>query len=489
MRAGQPPLRHRTQSGKGQQQLTPYAGAAEEAQSAGAASFAVTNGRALLQQVLESDHIAHGRLGQQRRVVQWRPPSQFMTARIEPQGRFDLRPKKCDPVQALMQGGEDEGELQSLSVGLQPFLGERGVLRGDIAIGRALQHRALLSVRRTFEQTLQKSTDPAPRVLLIQSVQKILGQVGEGVGGCRVRPSIAERVVPERVEEPGHLLTTRGPRFSGYRRGVTGPRSKPLIVCVELDFVLDVLIEVEFPHGPGRVWRVPGVEQLLLEGPGTEVVDLHPVPQPLVADEHRVESVGCRADDVQGGGPTLDIPFGQLQSALPGQFGDLVGLELIEPGFRSCADQGRRRCEHLVELHLDPVGFVHDHDVTAQARQLQVAQAFCVELSGHCRLEKTRGIRHPDQRIHEVPSRCMARACTPDRTGVRIAQFLGLRGHIRARGLCATGMHQFPSGPHNRGLVRRYLLRAHRVQSVARRIGMAQWLRHVQPPQRVQWTG
>ncbi|MGX1311052.1 hypothetical protein RKD24_001171 [Streptomyces calvus] len=392
----------------------------------------------------------------------------------------------------MVQGGEDEGELQPPCVEFTPLLGEWYVLGGRLLASLGSGHGALFRARRSDEEGVEERADSASCPLLVEGVQDVVGEGRELVGGSSVGAASAERIVAECVEEPCDRGASLRPGSVGDGGVAIGP--EPFLVLVECALVLEIpfVHVVRPPGGLASRQRVPGVQQLLLEGPGTEVVDLRPVPQASVVDEHGVQPVRGGTYDVQGGGPPFHVLVGELQSSLPGEFGDLVGLQLVKPGVGDTGgDERGRGGEHLVELHLYAVGLVDDDDVAAQAGQLQIAQALGVELTRNRGLDETGRVGHPDQRVHEVTGGGVPGADAPQWAGVRGAQVLlvsvgVVRGGLPVGG--ASGLFELAYRALARGLLGG-LLAPSGVKGTARRVGVAQGLGRVECAQGVQRAG
>lgn len=123
VRAVRSPVGIGAQPGQGEEKLAAHSRAPEETEGARAPFFpAVT----LVEQELEAEDIAHGRLGQQGSVVQGRASGQLVFSRIEPQGGLDLGPQKGHPVKPLVQGREHQSELKSFRVEFEPLIAELG---------------------------------------------------------------------------------------------------------------------------------------------------------------------------------------------------------------------------------------------------------------------------------------------------------------------------------------------------------------------------
>lgn len=238
----------RAQPGQGEKELAAHPGAPEEAEGARAPSVPTV---ALVEQKLEAEHIAHGRLGQQGCVVQGRAPGQLVFSGVEPQGCLDLGPKKGHPVEPLVQGREYQSELQSLRLKFEPLLCELGFVLCYLAGKR----RSLEGPGRTVEQGVEQGSHAPARPLLLKRVQDVVGQPRQIVGEGAVRPTITEGVITEDIEDLGEPVPTGGPGgvlHNGCRLGRT---MQGLLVVVECGLVHRVVVL----DGPlGR--RIPGVE-------------------------------------------------------------------------------------------------------------------------------------------------------------------------------------------------------------------------------------
>src|SRR2546430_1886948 len=168
-------------------------------------------------------------------------------------------------------------------------------------------------------------------------------------------PTITERVVAEVVEDRYHGATTLSPWLGagGRRVGSTGIGVERLVVVIDIGVGTQSVW-----RGRGARLRVPVSDELLLEGPRAEVLDVSPVPQVGIADQHGVETVRGRTDHVQGSTPPLNVTLGQRQSPLASQLIDLVRVQAVQPGLRAADDQGGRGRERGVQLHLDAVSLV-----------------------------------------------------------------------------------------------------------------------------------
>lgn len=314
------------------------------------------------------------------------------------QRRLDLRPEEYEPVKSLVQGAHEQHELQPPHGQIEPL---------DV-IGTDLRGSA-------GKEWAQHRDDPFPRGRSRESGEYVMCEPDQVVGLVGVGPVTAERVVPERVEKRCQLLTHRvgdGSCRFGFR-GVI------LVRLVQLRLVRHAV-------GPAvrRGRREPFAEQLLLEGPGTEVLDVRPLPELGVRDQQLVQPVRRRVGHGQRGGPPLDLLIGEGQSALLGEFFDPVRLHLVQPGVDAGGDEGGGGSEDLIQLHLYRICLVHEDHVTADQGEFQMPQPLVAQVPGHRGLYEACRVGYPDQGVHQLTGRVVTRADMPQGAAVRSsAQF------------------------------------------------------------------
>ncbi len=101
-----------SQLGKVKQELAADAGTAEEAQGTASVFVAVRAALRIFGQVLESKDVTHRGFRHHRRIVEGRSAGEFVVGGVQMQSRLGLRPQEGDAFQALMQGGQYQGELK-----------------------------------------------------------------------------------------------------------------------------------------------------------------------------------------------------------------------------------------------------------------------------------------------------------------------------------------------------------------------------------------
>ena len=265
-----------------QQQFAADAAAAEEPQRPALS--------ALVQLELEAEDVAHRGLRDERLVVLGRAAGQDVRGVLEVERRLDDGPPAGHVVEPVVQGGEDQGELQPQRVRVEV---RRDPVPGPLG-----------------DQVEEEAAEPGPGA-------------GEGVG------------VQQFQGEPREVTAARpvagGARLAGLQRVVADlveDDADPVPLGDDGHDLRGVLPAV--PLGLADLGE-PVVQQPLVEGERAEVVGDNPVPQRLALDQQRVQPVGGDVDRVDGVGPVVDLLRRQLQSALPGQLSDLVRLDLVQP--------------------------------------------------------------------------------------------------------------------------------------------------------------
>nr|WP_019435835.1 hypothetical protein [Streptomyces sp. AA0539] len=347
---------HGAQVTEPHEQFAAHAVAVEEAKFAAAVTIALT----VVVTELEAKHVAHGRLGDDRLVVLGGPAGEHVRGALEIEGGLDTRPKRGHEVETAVQSGKDQRELEAscLEIGVREH---RAVVSDDVGEGVAQPHTRPRSLGR---------------------VQEFQGEVNEGVHqGCHFVVPRALLLVQGVVAEPAERTVQR----PGRRR-----RAFALLPP-----------------------REPAVQQQIVEGEGTEVVDSDPPPELVVLDEQGQETVRGSADCVDGVGPVVDITGGQLEPAVPGHLLELVDGDLVEPGVRGLAHQSAGRREGRVELHLDAVCLVDDDQIADSAREFEVPELFLVLVQRDGAVHETSRGGDPYLCVDQITSAAVARTAVP----------------------------------------------------------------------------
>ena len=171
----------------------------------------------VVSEVLEAQHVAHGGLGHERRVVQRRAAGKLVVAGVEVERGLNLRPQERDPVQPLMEDGQEQAELQPRGSAVVPFLGSPGI--GIVppvfpVLGVGLGERAVEN-RRVPQQEVQDRADAASGAFLVEGVEQVVSGADQVVGVGVVRAVVAERVVAEFVQDLRDRLAVFCPRLRG----------------------------------------------------------------------------------------------------------------------------------------------------------------------------------------------------------------------------------------------------------------------------------